>query len=45
MERVTCNPLPYLKCNGSATVTSYCYFECNENVYQLPQKVTSYLTY
>jgi hypothetical protein len=29
MSYVTCNPLPYIKCNGSATVTSYCYLECN----------------
>jgi hypothetical protein len=28
----TCNPLPYLRCNGSATVTSYCYLKCNKNV-------------
>jgi hypothetical protein len=27
---VTFNPLPILACNGSVTVTSYCYFKCNE---------------
>jgi hypothetical protein len=26
MEQVNCNPLPYFKCNGSATVTNYWYF-------------------
>jgi hypothetical protein len=37
--------LIYVKCNGSATVTSYCYLKCNKNVtsYVL-QKVTSYVT-
>ncbi len=34
--KVTWNPLPTFKCNGSVTVTSYCYFESNETV-------TSYL--
>ncbi len=36
MLRVTWNPLPTFKCNGSVTVTSYWYFESNETV-------TSYL--
>jgi hypothetical protein len=48
LEKVTCNlflgrnvtsylkSVPTFKCNGSVTVTSYCYFESNETV-------TSYL--
>ncbi len=30
--RVTRNPPPCFKCNGSTTVTSSCYLKCNENV-------------
>jgi hypothetical protein len=30
--RVTRNPSPCFKCNGSTTVTSSCYLKCNENV-------------
>ncbi len=48
LEKVTCNlflgrnvtsylkSVTHFKCNGSVTVTSYCYFESNETV-------TSYL--
>jgi hypothetical protein len=32
MQRVIFNPLPDFQCNGSTTVTSYCYLQCNEKV-------------
>ncbi len=48
----TFNPLLIVHCNGSVTVTSYCYFKCTENVtsyYKTSlvttkrQKVTGYI--
>jgi hypothetical protein len=31
-ELATFDPLPVFPCNGSVTVTSYCYFKCKEIV-------------
>jgi hypothetical protein len=46
MYQVTCNPIPYFKCNGSATVTSYRYLNVTKTslVTKQTKKVTSNAT-